>query len=119
MSENRLENNIKRPSAPQVLHGIILSMGKKEFTVLSWLSRCGKSTVCRIFSVLDVVSDGKTFLVARKDFDREQHVRIQRRMGGHHGHRHVTGDSTNYLHAVCIPANHYRHDSWRSKRLNK
>ena len=119
MSENRLENNIKRPSAPQVLHGIILSMGKKEFTVLSWLSRCGKSTVCRIFSVLDVVSDGKTFLVARKDFDREQHVRIQRRMGGHHGHWHAAGHSTDYLYTVRIPANHHRHDRWRSKRLDK
>ena len=119
MPENRLENNIKRPSAAHVLHGIILSMGKKEFTSLSWLSRCGKSTVCRIFSVLDVVSDGKTFLVARKDFDREKHFRIQRRMGGHHGQRHVTGDPANYLYTVCIPTNYYRYDRRCGERIDR
>ena len=55
----------------------------------------------------------------RADFDCEQHVRIQHRMGGVHGHRHVAGDPTNYLYAICVSANYHRYDRWCGERIDR
>ena len=52
----------KRFRATNVLHGIDLEIGDREFVVFVGPSGCGKSTLLRLIAGLDPISEGEFFL---------------------------------------------------------
>ncbi|MGI9499480.1 MAG: ABC transporter ATP-binding protein [Geminicoccaceae bacterium] len=58
MAAVTLENVVKRYGAVEVVHGIDLEIGSKEFVVLVGPSGCGKSTTLRMVAGLEEVSEG-------------------------------------------------------------
>jgi ABC-type polar amino acid transport system ATPase subunit len=111
MPEIRLESLIKHSSAFQVLHGINLGMLKNEFSVLVWLSGCGRSTILRMIAELEAVSEGQIFSETVSILIVNNMSEFNFEWGGI--------IAPYYLYTVCIPENHHRHDRWRSKRLNQ
>ena len=58
MSSIKIENVTKSYGSLQVLHGIDLNIGDKEFVVLVGPSGCGKSTLLRMIAGLEEISGG-------------------------------------------------------------
>ncbi|MEL6964100.1 MAG: ATP-binding cassette domain-containing protein, partial [Pseudomonadota bacterium] len=53
MASVTLDNVVKRYGAVQVVHGVDLEIGSKEFVVLVGPSGCGKSTTLRMIAGLE------------------------------------------------------------------
>ncbi len=57
-----LKNVVKRFGKTEVVHGINLEIGDKEFVVLVGPSGCGKSTVLRLIAGLEEISGGEIWI---------------------------------------------------------
>ena len=57
-----LKNIVKRFGRTEVVHGIDLEIGDKEFVVLVGPSGCGKSTVLRLIAGLEEITDGEIWI---------------------------------------------------------
>ncbi|MGV8855243.1 MAG: ABC transporter ATP-binding protein [Devosia sp.] len=62
MAQLSLRGIKKRFRNTEVLHGIDLEIGDREFVVFVGPSGCGKSTLLRLIAGLDPISDGEFFL---------------------------------------------------------
>nr|WP_281389551.1 sn-glycerol-3-phosphate ABC transporter ATP-binding protein UgpC [Pelagibacterium limicola] len=62
MAQLLLRGIKKRFKTTEVLHGIDLEIGDREFVVFVGPSGCGKSTLLRLIAGLDPISDGQFFL---------------------------------------------------------
>ncbi len=76
MASVTLDNVVKRYGAVQVVHGVNLEIGSKEFVVLVGPSGCGKSTTLRMIAGLEEITEGRISIgdkvvneVAPKDRD--------------------------------------------------
>ena len=58
MASVTLENVVKRYGEVQVVHGVDLEIGSKEFVVLVGPSGCGKSTTLRMIAGLEEITEG-------------------------------------------------------------
>ncbi|MGI9490188.1 MAG: ABC transporter ATP-binding protein, partial [Geminicoccaceae bacterium] len=58
MAAVTLENVVKRYGTVEVVHGINLEIGSKEFVVLVGPSGCGKSTTLRMIAGLEEITEG-------------------------------------------------------------
>src|SRR5690606_19081785 len=75
MSDNepqilRLDNlrksyNVGKPNETEVLHGIDLVLGRREFTALVGPSGSGKSTLLNMLGLLDAPTSGELYLLGR------------------------------------------------------
>ncbi|ODT66859.1 MAG: ABC transporter ATP-binding protein [Pelagibacterium sp. SCN 63-23] len=66
MAQLSLRGIKKRFKDTDVLHGIDLEIGDREFVVFVGPSGCGKSTLLRLIAGLDPISDGDFFLNGQK-----------------------------------------------------
>ena len=60
-----LKNIVKRFGKTEVVHGIDLEIGDKEFVVLVGPSGCGKSTVLRLIAGLEEITEGEIWIDER------------------------------------------------------
>jgi lactose/L-arabinose transport system ATP-binding protein len=66
MARLNLRGVKKRFKSTEVLHGIDLDIGDREFVVFVGPSGCGKSTLLRLIAGLDPISDGEFILNGRR-----------------------------------------------------